>query len=121
MTIGGCSASEPQVHIRIQNNGPEDITAFWLGAGGPNGKTVAYGAIPKGHRTGYRDVAPVLANYRKYNFITTSGKRYLEVVYPERHIGSDRLAPGHYTFSLTQQDGQARLKLVPESAPGRRD
>ncbi len=119
LILAACSSKEPRVHIRIQNHGPEDISHFWLGAGGPNGKTVPYGEIPNGQLTPYREVAPVLANYRKYNYITTKDKRYLDVVYPEQHIGSNELAPGYYTFSVMQHEGQSRLTLVREPAPGK--
>ena len=112
LILPGCSSGKPRVHIRIHNEGPQDISAFWLGAGGPNGKTLAFGAIANGQTTPYRAVAPMLANYRKSNYITGDGRRHLDVIYPEQHFDQPVLVPGHYTFVYLQQNGQSRIKLL---------
>jgi len=111
MALSGCGNGE-QVQIRIRNDSDRDIEHFWLGAGGFGGSSFAYGAIPRGQTTPYQSFAPVLANYRKCNFITADGRQYLDTIYPERHIGSAELSPGRYTFAYDIVNDEPVLTLI---------
>lgn len=100
ISLTGCGGDDVnKVHIRIRNDSEVDIENFWLGAGGVGQSTTPYGPIDSGHITEYQAHEPVLANYRKMNFVTVDGKQYLDVIYPEKHVGTPELAPGNYTFS----------------------
>ncbi len=111
MTLWGCGGGEA-VQIRIRNVSDQDITKFWLGAGGRDQSTIAYGAIASGETSSYHSLEPVLANYRKCNFITADGRQYLDTIYPEEHIGSQELPPGRYTYAYDIVNGEASLTLI---------
>ncbi len=106
-----CNDSE-SVQIRIRNNTGMEIEDFWLGAGGNGPSTIAYGSIEAGETTDYQAVEPVLARYRKLNFITVDGRQYLDTIYFEEHVGSAELAPGRYTFAYALVNGAAELTLI---------
>lgn len=113
MTIAGCGTNEQgRIRIRIRNDSDQDITNFWLGAGGPGASTAAYGNIPVGNATSYRSFEPVLAQYRKCNFVTADGTRYLDTIYPEEHLGTPELSPGSYTFAYRIVNGETKLTLT---------
>lgn len=113
LTITGCGTNEQgRIRIRIRNDSDQDITKFWLGAGGPGASTASYGNIPAGSTTSYQSFEPVLANYRKCNFITADGGKYLDTIYPEQHLSAPELSPGSYTFAYTIVNGEAKLALT---------
>lgn len=109
--LGGCSKG-PQVQIRIRNQSSQDMTNFWLGAGGTGPTPQSYGAIPAGTTTNYRSMPAVLAYYRKSDFLTADGMRYLTTIYPETFLNVAELAPGSYTFSYDIQNGEAVFELL---------
>jgi len=111
LSLFGCGSSE-RVRIRIRNNSDQNITKFWLGAGGISHRTAAYGAIPSGSTTSYQSFEPVYANYSNFNFITGDGGKYVDVVSPIEHIGSVELPAGSYTFAYDIVDGKAVLTLI---------
>ncbi|MBM7843847.1 hypothetical protein [Herpetosiphon giganteus] len=113
ISLAGCGGDDmDKVHIRIRNDSDIDIENFWLGAGGVGQETTPYGAISSGHITEYQAHEPVLANYRKMNFVTVDGKQYLDVIYPEKHVGTPELAPGYYTFSYALVNDKPVLTLT---------
>lgn len=113
MTIVGCGPDQQsRIRIRIRNDSDQDITKFWLGAGGTGASTVSYGNIPAGSTTSYQSFAPVLANYRKSNFITADGGKFIDTIYPEDHLSAPELSPGSYTFAYTIVNGEVKLTLT---------
>ena len=112
MTLTGCGDSAGKVHVRIRNASGQDWKNFWLGAGGPNKHLEEYGAIASGATTDYIALEPMLAKYRKYDFLTPDGTRFNGVIYPENHIGVNELAPGYYTFAFDIANGAAVLTLA---------
>lgn len=107
-------SSSEQVNIRVKNATTKDIQNFWLGAGGLNGPSpMSLGAIKNNETTSYRGVDPILARYRKTDFITTDGKRYGDVVYPENFFDKPELEMGsYYTFEYTLQADKPVLKIT---------
>lgn len=110
--FSGCGDDSENIHIRIRNNTGMEIENFWLGAGGRGPSTISYGSIDAGETTDYQAVEPVLARYRKLNFITIDGRQYLDTIYFEDWVGSAELAPGRYTFAYTLTNGEAQLTLI---------
>ncbi len=98
LTLLGCGGNQP-VQIRIRNASSQDMTNFWLGAGGTSGISTTFSKIPAGTTTGYRGFSTVRANYSKCNFLMQNGKQYIVNTYPLPNGTSDELAPGNYTFS----------------------
>lgn len=111
LSLFSCGGGE-RLRIRIRNDSNQDITKFWLGAGGIGQSTAAYGAISSGDTTPYQSFEPVYANYSNFNFITADGGKYVDVILPEEHIGSAELPPGSYTFGYDIVGGKAVLRLI---------
>ncbi len=123
--VVGCFASteefppEDAVNIRIRNETGEDIDKFWLGAGSQGGSTgnTAFGSIRNNQNSNYHQIQPVLANYRKCNFLI-DGTRYLDNIDPTEHIGADQLLTGKfYTFVYEIVGGEPQLTIIEETAP----
>lgn len=102
-----------QIYIRIRNDSDSNIDNFWLGAGPRGGSTgnTAYGPIASGASTDYAQIEPVLANYRKLNFVADN-VRYQDVIDPQQYVGEPELPPGRYTFAYDIVDGKAVLTLI---------
>lgn len=105
--------AEESINIRIKNSTSKDIENFWLGAGGTGNSTESYGSIKNGEETRYKSFKPVLANYRKMNFITTDKKQYTDVIYPEKFFDKNELEKGrYYTFKYTITNETAVLTIT---------
>lgn len=110
----GCSSdkrNQTQLQIRMRNDTPYAIDNLWLGAGPRGGATedTEFGPIGQGETTPYAQIEPVLANYRKLNFVA-NGTRYNAVV----DLPSQELANGAYTFVCTINGDSTTITVVAE-------
>jgi hypothetical protein len=112
----GCSTSgqnQSRIQIRIRNDTPYDIENLWLGAGPKGGATenTEYGAIRQGEESRYYAIEPILANYRKLNFLANNF-RYIAVIDIAAQTGSEELAAGSYTFVCTTNGEEAEVTIL---------
>ena len=117
----GCRNESERVHVRIQNNSPEDIAYFWLGAGSGSGgkRSRSYGAIASGETTPYKSLEPTYGAYGMFNFTTADNKRYTLSIFPKEDIGYAELEPGYYTYAITITGDEAAVQLIPDSGADR--
>lgn len=117
--LAACAGVPPEqaVHVRVRNEGPLAWENMWLGAGGPAGHIEHYGDPRAGETTRYHALEPMLAKYRKTDILVVRGRRYENVVYPEQHVGTPTLAPGHYTFAYRIVDDALQMTISRDPAP----
>jgi hypothetical protein len=102
------------VHIRVVNQTGMTITKLWIGAD----SGTYFKDLKPGKDAAYRSFKPELAAYRKVNFITEDGKKYLDTINPENFIGQAELSKGkYYTFQYKIEGDKAILDLKEDTQP----
>lgn len=104
--------------IRVRNDSVLNFSDCWLGAGPKGGATqnTTFGKIASGDVSRYKQIEPLLANYRKID-IVADGNRYLDTIDFSTLVGAEELEPGWYTFAYDLVDGEAVLTLTTDPAP----
>jgi hypothetical protein len=100
------------MQVRVLNNSSEDFYQVWLGVGGREHKTEAFGSLAAGEMSAYHQVPSAYYGYGKVNVTLADMTRLPTIVIPSPDQGGPSLSVnGRYTLIYEQQNGQWQIRL----------
>lgn len=100
------------MQVRVSNNSAEDFYQVWLGVGGREHKTEAFGSLAAGEMSAYHLIPSAYYGYGKVNVTLANMERLPTIVIPAPDQGGPQLlANGRYTLIYEQQNGQWQIRF----------
>lgn len=102
------------MQVRVFNNSSEDFYQVWLGVGGREHKTEAFGPLAAGETSAYHTIPGAYYGYGKVNVTLANMERLPTIVIPAPDQGGPQLsADGRYTLIYEQRNNQWQVRFAP--------
>ena len=110
--LAGCKPPEPTLQLRVFNNTSQDFYRVWVGVGGTQHKTEAFGPLAAGETSDYHTIPSAYYGYGTVNVTLASMKRLPTIVIPAPDQGGPQLeASSRYTLVYERHNGQWRVRF----------